>query len=361
MKIKEIIYGVHEMNLKEPYLIAYEEVFSCDNVFLRLGTDNDQVGYGCAAPDIHITGETSDDVIHFLENTIIPIIKGADLMDYQRINEDIKASLGPAMSTRAMVDMAIMDLMARTFRTPLCRYLGGYRKSIPTSITVGILDMEKTLIRVKEYLQEGFTIIKLKGGLALQEDLEKIRMLRNKLGYHFTIRFDANQGYSVEDAISFVKSSEPYRIEILEQPTPYEKIDDMAKVTSQVSIPVMADESLRNIHDAFHLASREVTDMINIKLMKVGGINDAIHINSVVKSAGIEAMVGCLDESALGISAGLHFALSRKNIIYADLDGHLDIIDDPFAGIFQLKKGVLYPDNSPGLGPINENKLKKLL
>jgi L-alanine-DL-glutamate epimerase-like enolase superfamily enzyme len=239
--------------------------------------------------------------------------------------------------------------MARQAGVPLYKFLGGYRDSIPTSITIGILPLDETIEKARTFLKEGFRILKLKGGTQVEEDIEKVMKIREVCGPETEIRFDANQGYSVAEALLFIEKTGDAGIELLEQPTDMKNEDLLRQVSQSVPVPVMADESLMTLKDVFRLTSRQATDMINIKLMKVGGITEALHINSVAKAAGVEAMVGCMDESALAISAGLHFALARPNIIYADLDGHLDLLDDPFAGLVGLKEGILYPGDSAGL------------
>ncbi|WP_149273522.1 mandelate racemase/muconate lactonizing enzyme family protein [Pareuzebyella sediminis] len=352
MKIHHIAYERLDLKLSNPYSIAYETIDDTVNFILKVETDTHYVGYGCAAPDNIVTGEDPKDVARALEDIIIPYLKGKDPFTYAHILKELKLALGKKSSALNMVDMVLHDLISKKADVPLYKFLGGHRKSIPTSITIGILSVEDTLRQAKEFWNQGFTILKIKGGNDLREDIEKMERLHEVLP-EATLRFDGNQGYSVADSVAFVKATGRIGIEIFEQPTKLEKEERLGEVTDQVDVPVMADESIKTLTDVFRLAQNERVDMVNIKLMKVGGIFEGMHINSVAKSAGIESMVGCNDECALGISAGLHFALSRPNIKYADLDGHLDIIDDPFQGLFKLKGGVLYPTEAPGLGKID--------
>jgi L-alanine-DL-glutamate epimerase-like enolase superfamily enzyme len=265
--------------------------------------------------------------------------------------EGLKLLLKQKSSALAMVDIALLDIAARKLEIPLYQFLGGYRHSISTSITIGILPVGETLKTAAVFVSQGFNIIKVKGGLSLEEDVEKMIRLRESFP-ELALRFDGNQGYSSKDAITFYERTKSVNIEFLEQPTKVGLDVILGEVTDGTGIPVMADESIKSVKDSFRLAQGEFIDMINIKIMKVGGIGEAMRINAVAQSAGLETMVGCIDECSLGIAAGLHFALSRKNIHYADLDGHLDILEDPFKGIFKLEKGILYPSEHAGLGKI---------
>lgn len=352
MKIIKIEYFKLDLQMKSGYTIAYESIENTSNVILKITTSSGLTGWGCAAPDLEITNETADDVLHNIKTFIEPTLIGQHPFQIAKFHEELKAKNPQMRSTLAMVNIALYDLMARQAKLPLYQLMGGFRKHIATSITIGICPLDETMAFANTFWKQGFRILKLKGGLDLEEDIEKIFKLREKFGSSLVLRFDANQGYTVEQSVYFVNSTKEALVEILEQPTPFGNDKAMQRVVDGVDIPVMADESIRSLLDAFSLSKNESTDMINIKIMKVGGLTEAQHINSVAKAAGMEVMVGCLDECALGISAGLHFALSRPNVEYADLDGHLDFINDPIKGLFSIKNGIIYPTEAYGVGDV---------
>ncbi len=352
MEITRINVQKMNLSLKNPYQIAYEKINSVVNVFLEIETNVGLHGFGCAAPDLPVTGETPESVYDAADTIFRDTLLGSNPLNYVRLLERLKFQIGKQPAALALADMALHDILGKAAGMPLYKLLGGYRESIKTSVTIGISSVEDTVKQARNLVSAGFKALKIKGGQQVKSDIERVMKVRETVGGHVELRFDANQGYTVEEAIQFVENVRSAHLELVEQPTPKGQPDLLGFVTRAVSLPIMADESMLNLRDVFRLAKNDLIDMVNIKLMKVGGIYEAMHVNSVARAAEMEVMIGCMDESALAISAGLHFALARPNVKYADLDGHLDLMDDPTAGCVKLEDGFLYPLKNPGLGMV---------
>ncbi|HXV75348.1 MAG TPA: dipeptide epimerase [Candidatus Polarisedimenticolaceae bacterium] len=338
------------MRLAQPYSIAYESVSQATNVFLRVETNRGTVGYGCAAPDPQVTGEQPAGVLAALNGIARAELTGSDPLRHAMLMMRAKKSLADFPSARAAIDMALFDILGKVAGLPVWRLLGGYRRRIRTSVTIGILPQDETVAAARDYLARGFSCLKMKGGTDVEQDIARVLAVRRAVGPEIELRFDANQGYTVDQSLRFVDATRSAALELLEQPTPRDEIHELGRVSSKAALPMMADESLMTLRDAFRLARRDLADMVNVKLMKAGGIAEALQINAVARAARLEVMVGCMDEAALGIAAALQFALARPNVAYADLDGHLDLIDDPSAGSVRLEHGTVIAKEDPGLG-----------
>ncbi len=350
MRITKVEAWRVDMGLAEPYSIAYETVDRVSNVLVRVELNGALSGFGCAAPDPVVTGETPESVLDVLGRVAEPVLRGADPLRRLVLLEALQKEMAGSPAARAAVDMALHDLLGKVVGQPTYRILGGFRERIRTSVTIGILPCDETVKRAVELVGQGFLALKLKGGLDAEGDAERVVRVRERVGPGIELRFDANQGYSVGDSLRFVDLTRGADLELLEQPTPRGEPDLMGRVVESAAIPVMADESLMNLRDAFRIARRDLADMVNVKLMKAGGIDNALQINAVARAALLEVMVGCMDECALGIAGGLHFALARPNVVYADLDGHIGLEGDPTAGGVIIDRGLLYPSDRPGLG-----------
>ena len=225
------------MQLAEPYTIAYERIDSVTNVFLRVETDQGISGYGCAAPDLQVTGETPESVLQICEDLVKPRLIKSDPLRIARLSEKLMPELEEYPSTAAMVDIALYDILGKVAQMPVYKLLGGFRTRMKTSITIGILPLAETVARAKEFVGQGFKALKIKGGINVDDDIEKIIKLREKLGPKLELRFDANQGYTESDVMRFVEKTRAAKLELVEQPTPRTDFDLLGRVTEKVPVP----------------------------------------------------------------------------------------------------------------------------
>ncbi len=351
MKITNVDAIPFELKLKEPFSIVNETVDVGINVFIKIETDKGITGWGCATPD-SVTYETKESVVNCLNNEIKDILHGKDPLRINFINDIIEEKVKGNPSLKAGVNLALYDILGKKAETPLFKLLGGYRDKIETSVTIGLSSVDTMVEKAKSYVSQGFTCLKVKCGMDPDQDIEMVLAIRNEVGSNIKIRLDANEGYTLEKALRVIETLEKLGadIEIFEQPTPAKYLYALKEVTAQCSVPIMADETVLTIRDSLKAVKMEIADMINIKLMKIGGITNAIKANTYAEIAEIPVMIGCMNESMGAMAAGVHFACAFKNIHYADLDSALDFQQDIVKGGATYKDGYVIPSDKPGLG-----------
>lgn len=338
-----------KLDLRTPYRGAAHrtEIEAIDCIFVRIDTREGRVAWGCAAFDPALTGETLPQVLDACRAC-------ADrARDLNPLNTEFAlAALEPLTegtpSARCAFDIAFYDLLGLAAGLPLHRLLGGYRYRIQTSITLSLGPEKETVKMARERARQGFRILKLKGGLDPLEDVHRVKAVRRALP-HLVVRLDADQGYTIQQALEVAAALEG-QLEMLEQPTPAHDLDSLAEVTRLSPVPILADESLTGPASALEIATRHAADGLSVKLTTCGGLPSARQADAIARAARLATMVGCINEPALLIAAGLGLALSSPNVQYCDLDGHFDLVDDPTRPGFDFEDGWLVCRDVPGLG-----------
>lgn len=351
MKIRSVKASCENLELTRPYSIAYKTVEHVENAVVKIELENGITGIGTANPGKMVVGTDVDDTMAALSEEALSVITGRDIREFYSLLKGVHTLFGHETGARAALDIALHDTFTQWLGVPLSVFLGKEHNSLPTSITIGIKDVAETLEEAEEYRDMGFSILKVKLGQSVEEDIERLVKLREKFGQSIMIRIDANQAYSLDSLKKFHAATHSLQIELVEQPLPVESAMDMKLLPSEIRDTIAADESLLNAMDAFDLAIPPAAcGIFNIKLMKCGGIRPALSIAEVSEAAGIDLMWGCNDESIVSITAALHTALSCRKTRYLDLDGSFDLAKDIVDGGFMLKNGWLSVNGRAGLG-----------
>jgi len=351
MKIKEVRISKENLELTRPYSIAYKSVDSVDNCIVEVILENGTSGLGAANPSKQVVGEDVNDTVELLKAHDFGWLVGRDIREMHQLCFEVMQHFPKRPGVRATLDIALHDLFTKQLGVPLVKYLGQKHKALPTSITIGIKGVEETVEEAKEYVGRGFKYIKVKTGVSLEEDIERLSKIHELYKKDIVLRVDANQGYTKLQLEDFYYKTLSMDLELIEQPLPADAIEEYKKLPSAVKELVALDETVVSPHDALRLASKpSAGGIFNIKLMKCGGISCAQEIAAIASGANIKLMWGCNDESIISIAAALHAAFSSANTHYIDLDGSFDLARDVAKGGFYLKDGVMSLTDKPGLG-----------
>ena len=346
MEIELIESATLQIPRKERFTIARGSSDVAETVWVFVHSGG-LVGQGCGAPS-----EVTHETLLTMTETMKTLVKGLRGAEFHQPNEgaDLMDKLVPGTpAAKAAVDMAVFDLAAQVAGVPLCRYLGGTRDRMVTDTTIGIMSTANAVVHAKRWVEEGFRALKVKIGTNPTGDLERLRAIRAVVGDKIEIRIDGNEGYTWGQALQFARSAKDLNIAFFEQPIPATDLEGMRVLTESSPIPIMADEMVLTPNDAKKVRWGNAARMVNLKLMKHGGIARAMEVDTVCSSAGYPTMVGCMGEPELSIAAGLHFALASPNVRWLDLDSHFNLASDPSSGL-AFKNGHLVVPNKPGLG-----------
>ena len=363
MKITGFELGKLRVPLKTPFKTALRTVDHMEDVVVVLETDTGHRGFGSAPATAVITGETHGSIIEAIRTVIMPAIQGEDICNLNHIVELIQGSMFKNFSAKAAVEVAVYDLFAQSFNAPLYKVLGGGEPVLSTDITISVDYIDKMVQDAVNAVENGFETLKIKVGKDLRVDIERVKAVYAAVGDKALLRLDANQGWTPKQTVSALRELEGSGVELefVEQPVRGDDVEGMRYVTERVSTPVMADESTFGAKEVIELIQMRGADIINIKLMKTGGISNAIKIADIAEIYGVSCMMGCMLETSIGVSAAAHVAVAKSNsITRVDLDAPSLATINPVAGGVRFEGPEISITDAPGLGIDNISELSML-
>src|SRR6201991_1591 len=353
MKITDISFGMLRVPLKTPFKTALRTVDKVEDIVVMVHTDYGQIGYGEAPATAVITGDTHGSIVDAIRHYIAPRLIGEDIADLNRITKLIQGTMEKNTSAKAAVEIAVYDLWGQLYGAPLYKLLGGGDPVITTDITISVDYIDKMVADSVAAVERGFESLKIKVGKDIGVDIERIKAIYAAVEDRALLRLDANQGWTAKQAVFAVQSLEDagVRLELVEQPVKAQDLEGMKYVTERVHTPIMADESVFGPTEVIELIRMRAADIINIKLMKTGGLSNAIHIADICGMYEMEGMIGCMGETSGSVSAAVHLAVAKSSVsTKVDLDGPSLCQFNPVVGGVIFNESEITVTQAPGLG-----------
>lgn len=333
--------------LRERFCTAVRKADSSDSVIVRLTLRDGTLGYGEAVPLEHLSGETPDSVLKAVA-TASELLDGRSAATFRRLSGELLSALPGDRTARAAIDMALVDAFARSRKVPVWQMLGGSVGRLDSGLTIPICEPSRAAELAAQAVAEGFRRLKLKVG----SDDDNVRLARvSEAAPEASLILDANQGFDCAGALAFLNGLpiEAHRVVALEQPVKEADLDGLKRLTEQASVPIYADESVANAEDAFAVAAAGAAAGANLKVQKSGVLGFA-ETAAVCLAGGLRLMVGCMLESAVGLSAAVHLACGLGCFDLVDLDSDLLIEGDIGTAGFVRKGPELAVLDLPGFG-----------
>jgi o-succinylbenzoate synthase len=319
MKIEKITLEIKEIALKTAFVTALRRVESVAFVRVKVLCDNGVYAYGEAPATLAITGEDLKSISSAIEQEK----KGFYLFDPSEAITKLH-TLTIGSSAKAALDIAFVSLLAKQNNQELYQYLGAQEwVEIATDITISLNPLEIMLEDAQKAISDGMDILKIKLGEDISHAIEVTKQLSKKFP-NATLLIDANQAWRVQESLDYIKSIETIagmRVALIEQPVKADDLKGLYTITQATTIPIVADEAAFDLDDVKKIISNRCATMINVKLMKCGGLSKAIEILEYAREKGIKCMLGSMLEGPISINAAQELAVAYRDVIsYVDLD-----------------------------------------
>lgn len=318
--------------LKGPFVTSLGPNHEADNVIVIVRTSDGITGHGECSPFWTINGETAETCLSVGAH-LGRALQGSDAQDLAGAHAIMDRLIFGNNSIKSAFDIALHDIAAQAADLPLWKFLGGtFHADLVTDYTVSIGTPEAMAAAAEEIILRGFPVIKVKLGGDGDLDISRIRAIRERIPSIVPLRIDANQGWDPHTAIKVLRALADMNIQHCEEPIPRWRFMEMRSVKEASPIPIMADESCCDHHDAERLIALGACQRFNVKLGKSGGLLKARRILEMAELAGMEVQVGGFLESRLAWTAAAALAGSSPCVKHCDMDTPLMFMSDPVIG-----------------------------
>ncbi len=338
--------------LHTPFVTALRRTTTVDSLLVEVRDTDGVVGYGEAPQVWRVTGESISGARACIEGPLRDAVLHGDPEDLQPMLRKLHASVVGNPGARGAVDVALHDLVARRRGVSMHRLLGGTSSRVRTDVTLAASDVTGLVTSARDRVDEGFAVLKLKVGTDAVTDVERVSAVRAAVGTGPRLRVDANQGWTVKEAITVIRALEDADVglEFVEQPVAARDLEGLARVTAAVSTPVMADEAVFDLRDLLEVIRQGAADLVNVKLAKCGGLGPATGLLALAGAAGVGTSIGSMMETAVGVGAAAALAAAYGSTHVADLDAAWWAAEPVVKGGIRYEQGVVMLPSAPGLG-----------
>jgi L-alanine-DL-glutamate epimerase-like enolase superfamily enzyme len=323
MRIESVTVHQYDIPLHEPFITALKPIPELERVLIEIETDEGIIGLGEGAPAYEVTGETQRSTAAIIEDVLGPLVIGENPLDIERVRGLLWELVDGSPAAHAAIEIALQDIRAKTADMPLYRLLGGHAEE-------PVLDVPKVLSiksptemadDATKAVNDGYEQIKIKVGDTPGTDIERVQAIAETVPNDVSLKADANQGWNdAKTALAALSGMEDL-LDVIEQPVDNGNIADLCELRRRVDLPIMPDESVESPEDVLDLIKHDAGDMFNIKLMKTGGIAEAVRLNAIAETDHRLTQLGSMVEGHIGTAAGVHFALSQENVVWNEMVG----------------------------------------